>query len=71
LHGLFFEKGGLQRVKLFPFGEAFDGGYLFVPDRAHRQQARTPRDSLDQHGAGAALSFATSVLASREIQFVA
>src|SRR5258708_3250215 len=51
--------------------ETFDGRDLFTSGAANLSDAGTRRLSIDKHGAGAALTLAASVLASRQVEIVA
>src|ERR1039457_5964119 len=66
LHGALLEEGVLQRVV-----DAFDGRDLFAGGGAHGEFTRADGLAIEQHGAGAALAFAASVLGAGKVEVVA
>jgi hypothetical protein len=52
-------------------GEALDCSDFIFADGSDLGAARALRGSVDEHGAGAALSFAAAVLRSGEVELVA
>ncbi len=71
LHGGFVEESLLQGMQVVANGETFDSGDLVVSDQADLRAARTLGDSIDKHGASAALAFAAAVLGAGEVELVA
>src|ERR1039457_1325369 len=63
LHGALLEEGVLQRVV-----DAFDGRDLFAGGGAHGEFTRADGLAIEQHGAGAALAFAASVLGAGKVE---
>jgi len=52
-------------------GKAFDRDYLVIADQADLRAARAFGDSVDEHGARAALAFATAVFGAGQVELVA
>ena len=71
LHGADFHKSLLHGMKLLASGQPLDGRDVLVRDCADARDAGTLRFAVDEHGAGAALSFAASVLTPGEIEMLA
>src|SRR5262249_22580841 len=70
LHGPDFEKSFLERMQLAVLLKALDRGDLGGGDHGSFRYARTDGSAVDQHGAGAAASFAATILGSRQAQVV-
>jgi hypothetical protein len=71
LQGFSFQHCFLKRMKATRFFESFDGGNFLSQRGANRSDARASGAVIDQHGAGSALTFAATVLASRKVQVIA
>jgi hypothetical protein len=70
LHRFFFKKSFLQGMHLLAFRQALDGRYVLFSYRTNRQYTRTPCDSIDPHGTRPALTFAATILAPGQVQFI-
>src|ERR1700678_1028540 len=60
LHGVRFDEGFLQGVQLPVLREALNGCDLFPSDRGNAYEAGPDGSSVNQDGAGAALTFAAA-----------
>jgi hypothetical protein len=70
LHRGFVQKSLLQGMQAAINLKAFDGAHFAFAQTSDLRQARAPRNSVNQHGAGAALPFSAAVLRSRKIELI-
>ena len=71
LEGVVADEGLLHRMQPVPLHQTFDRCDPFVGHRAHLGDAGASRITVHQHGARATLAFATSILASGQIELIA
>jgi hypothetical protein len=67
LHGALIEECLLHGMQTVALGETFYRRNFLLANVTHVSNAGSPRLAVDQNGAGTALAFAASILASGQI----